>query len=543
MNKKDFEILENADDDTVQKLEAQYPVFDEKKREEIYKMTMKKMKEQNEITYTEYSEKIEGVEKYKRPIWQRVTAVAAAAAIVAGGAVLFRNISREGKNKSSDHMTEVATDTTDATNSTKLLDYEEYIELMQPQADSAAAALYNAANAALTEMNEEKELNELCIICSDESNNYNVSIDFDTDSFYDKLHYYFNNEEFYADYDYFIFVQGYNCIYTVCEKKKFDDIYDFPSDPRNNTDDIYTGLVATYPLESVPAIISEKSYDMTDISDLMEEPTSPRPSIYELMTICQHLIQNPTIPPLPITDDGSYVDEKEIHGLSQIYEGEDYQEYADIAVDFIDKYEDMCNIIDYGTSYDENDEINFNVVPSEDEIQYMKEATQNEDADEQEIYDNLMMVYEADHYGRYNCNTDERFNDIDDIKEYVLSIISEDYFNEAFADTLTDKLAGAKDGDTVTSDRCTFFTMYDGKLYVQNRIPGKGNLFDHWTNTPIEIYDVTETSFQAVREWSIFAPEYEASITDPEELKSGHLINIYIFKRDSVNDEWRIDKP
>ena len=63
MNKKDFEILENADDDTVQKLEAQYPVFDEKKREEIYKMTMKKMKEQNEITYTEYSEKIEGVEK------------------------------------------------------------------------------------------------------------------------------------------------------------------------------------------------------------------------------------------------------------------------------------------------------------------------------------------------------------------------------------------------------------------------------------------------------------------------------------------------
>ncbi len=543
MNKKYFEILENADDDTVQKLEAQYPVFDEKKREEIYKMTMKKMKEQNEITYTEYSEKIEGVEKYKRPIWQRVTAVAAAAAIVAGGAVLFRNISREGKNKNSDYMTEVATDTTDATNSTELLDYEEYIELMQPQADSAAAALYNAANAALTEMNEEKELNELCIICSDESNNYNVSIDFDTDSFYDKLHYYFNNEEFYADYDYFIFVQGYNCIYTVCEKKKFDDIYDFPSDPRNNTDDIYTGLVATYPLESVPAIISEKSYDMTDISDLMEEPTSPRPSIYELMTICQHLIQNPTIPPLPITDDGSYVDEKEIYGLSQIYDGEDYQEYADIAVDFIDKYEDMCNIIDYGTSYDENDEINFNVVPSEDEIQYMKEATQNEDADEQEIYDNLMMVYEADHYGRYNRNTDERFNDIDDIKEYVLSIISEDYFNEAFADTLTDKLAGAKDGDTVTSDRCTFFTMYDGKLYVQNRIPGKGNLFDHWTNTPIEIYDVTETSFKAVRELSIFTPEYESIIADPEELKSGHISNIYIFKRDSVNDEWRIDKP
>ncbi|MBR6624362.1 MAG: hypothetical protein IKK91_10775 [Ruminococcus sp.] len=552
MNKKDFEILENADDDTVQKLEAQYPVFDEKKREEIYKMTMKKMKEQNEITYTEYSEKIEGVEKYKRPVWQRVTAVAAAAAIVAGGAVLFRNISREGKNKNSDYMTEVATDTTDTTtteNSTELLNYEEYIELMQPQADSAATALYNAANAALTEMNEEKELNELCIISSDESNNYNVSIDFDTDSFYDKLHYYFNNEEFYTDYDYFIFVQGYNCIYTVCEKKKFDDIYDFPSDPRNNTDDIDTGLVATYPRESVPAIISEKSYDMTDISDLMETPTSPRPSINELMTICQQLIQNPTILPRPITDDGSYVDEKEIHGLSQIYEGEDYQEYADIAVDFIDKYEDMRNIIDYGTSYDENDEINFNVVPSEEEIQYMEEiaymneATQNDDADEQKIYNDMVTYYEDINYGKYNRSTDERFNDIDDIKEYALSIISEDYFNEAFADTLTDKLAGANDGDTVTSDKCTFFTMYDGKLYVQNRIPAKGNLFDHWTNTPIKIYDVTETSFQAVREWSMFNPEYEAAITDPEELGSGHIINIYIFRKDPLTGEWRIDKP
>ena len=104
-------------------------------------------------------------------------------------------------------------------------------------------------------------------------------------------------------------------------------------------------------------------------------------------------------------------------------------------------------------------------------------------------------------------------------------------------------LAGAKDGDTVTSDKCTFFTMYDGKLYVQNRIPGKGNLFDHWTNTPIKIYDVTETSFQAVREWSMFNPEYEAAITDPEELGSGHIINIYIFRKDPLTGEWRIDKP
>ena len=553
MNKKDFEILENADDDTVQKLEAQYPVFDEKKREEIYKMTMKKMKEQNEITYTEYSEKIEGVEKYKRPVWQRVTAVAAAAAIVAGGAVLFRNISREGKNKSSDHMTEVATDNTEP--STVAIGSDSS-DPLQNSLNSAAAAMYNAANAALTEMDEEKEIHELCIISSDKSLNYNVSNDFDTDSFYEKLKYYDN---YIDEYEYFFVIQNYNCVYAACEKKQSDDILQFITGQENGADENSSGLVATYPLESVPAIISEKSYDMTDISDLMEEPTSPRPDLQELYDVCANLINAPKPPYETDHEDISvdneqtsnneqHSDDKPTDSLFQIYEGEDYQEYADIAVDFIDKYEDMCNIIDYGTSYDENDEINFNVVPSEEEIQYMEEiaymneATQNDDADEQEIYDNLITGYEANHYGRYNRNTDERFNDIDDIKEYALSIISEDYFNKAFADSLTDKLAGAKDGDTVTSDKCTFFTMYDGKLYVQNRIPGKGNLFDHWTNTPIKIYDVTETSFIAEREWSMFAPEYEAAITDPEELKSGHPINIYIFKRDSVNDEWRIDE-
>lgn len=543
MNKKDFEILENADDDTVQKLEAQYPVFDEKKREEIYKMTMKKMKEQNEITYTEYSEKIEGVEKYKRPVWQRVTAVAAAAAIVAGGAVLFRNISREGKNKNSDYMTEVTTDTAENTTNAPLIDYDS--DVLQSEVNAVTEKLYRTACTILEEMNEEKALTGIYIISSDPTQNYNVSSDFDTDLFYEKLNLYMQSP---INYDYFFVIRKYFVFYTVCEKQQYDDILQFAAGEKNGADENSTGLIATYPYRTVPLSLEEGNLEMTDIADLLEKPTDPLPSIHELYDICANLINAPK-PPLPITDDGSYVDEKEIHGLSQIYEGEDYQEYADIAVDFIDKYEDMCNIIDYGTSYDENDEINFNVVPSEEEIQYMEEiaymneATQNDDADEQKIYNDMVTYYEDINYGKYNRSTDERFNDIDDIKEYALSIISEDYFNEAFADTLTDKLAGANDGDTVTSDKCTFFTMYDGKLYVQNRIPGKGNLFDHWTNTPIKIYDVTETSFQAVREWSIFAPEYEASITDPEELKSGHPVNIYIFKRDSVNDEWRIDKP
>ncbi len=546
MNRKDFEILENADDDTVQKIEKQYPVFDEKKSEEIYKMTMKKMKEQNEITYTEYSEKIEGVEKYKRPVWQRATAAAAAVAILAGGAALFHNLSREDNNKKSDYMKEVAADTTDVTttetttaNTTGLLDYEEYIELMQPKLDVNAEKLYKAANRIICEMYAEKESNELCIVSSDESRNYNLSVNFDTDLFYNKLKYYLSSEEFkleIAEYDYFFVIQNNTCIYAVCEKKKFDDIYDFPSDPKNNTDSIDTGLIATFPHESILTEVREKGFGITDISDLMETPTSPRPTIYELQTICERLIDNQSRLSFETGNDDK------TDSIMQIYEGEDYQEYVNTAVALIDKYEELLDINNFGISYDENDEINFKVIPSEEEIQYMKDATQNYDIDDQKIFDDMVAYYEDIHYGRYNRCTDERFNDIDDIKEYALSIISEDYFITLYTDGLTDKLMGAKDGDTVTSDKCSPFTMYNGKLYFQNITPIQGDAFGHWTNAPVKIYDVTETSFKAAREWSPFTPEYDAAITDPDELQLKHVDYIYTFTRDSVNDEWRIEQ-
>ena len=528
MNKKDFDILENADDDTVEKYESRYPVFDEKKREEIYKMTMKKMKEQNESTYTEYSSKVEGVEKYKRPVWQRVSAIAAAAAIVAGGFALFRNIPREGRNKNSDHMTEVATDTAENTTNAPLIDYDS--DVLQSEVNAVTEKLYRTACTILEEMNEEKALTGIYIISSDPTQNYNVSSDFDTDLFYEKLNLYMQSP---INYDYFFVIRKYFVFYTVCEKQQYDDILQFAAGEKNGADENSTGLIATYPYRTVPLSLEEGNLEMTDIADLLENPTDPLPSIHELYDICVKLMSEGS---------SENTDTEQTDGLFQIYEGEDYQEYADIAVDFIDKYEDLLRITNFGTSCDENDEINFNVVPYDGEIQDKKDASAAYDADDQKIYDDLVTYYEDIRYGRYNRSTDERFNDIDDIKEYALSIISEKYFNQAFADTLTDKLAGAKDGDTVTSDRCTFFTMYDGKLYVQNRIPGKGYLFDHWTDAPIKIYDVTETSFKAEREWSIFAPEYEATITDPEELESGHPFNIYIFKRDSVNDEWRIDE-
>ena len=91
-------------------------------------------------------------------------------------------------------------------------------------------------------------------------------------------------------------------------------------------------------------------------------------------------------------------------------------------------------------------------------------------------------------------------------------------------------------------NKCSPFTMYNGKLYFQNITPIQGDAFGHWTNAPVKIYDVTETSFKAAREWSPFTPEYDASITDPDELQLKHVDYIYTFTRDSVNDEWRIEQ-
>ena len=85
MKKIDLGILDNADDDIIEKL----PLFssDEETRKRVLSMSEKKfdelMKEENKGN--DYAESVSGVEKYRRPVWHKALSVAAAIALLAGG--------------------------------------------------------------------------------------------------------------------------------------------------------------------------------------------------------------------------------------------------------------------------------------------------------------------------------------------------------------------------------------------------------------------------------------------------------------------------
>ncbi|MBR4627848.1 MAG: hypothetical protein IKO47_09145 [Ruminococcus sp.] len=105
MKKIDLGILDNADDDIIEKL----PPFssDEETRKRVLSMSEKKfdelMNEKNKGNVSEYAESVSGVEKYRRPVWHKALGVAAAVALIAGGigtAAVIKNKSP----KSSDSM-------------------------------------------------------------------------------------------------------------------------------------------------------------------------------------------------------------------------------------------------------------------------------------------------------------------------------------------------------------------------------------------------------------------------------------------------------
>ena len=96
MKKIDLGILDNADDDVIEKL----PLFssDEETKKRVLTMSEKKydelMNQKKDEKYNEYSESVSGVETYRKPVWHRALCTAAAVAVIAGGlgtAALLKN--------------------------------------------------------------------------------------------------------------------------------------------------------------------------------------------------------------------------------------------------------------------------------------------------------------------------------------------------------------------------------------------------------------------------------------------------------------------
>ena len=86
MNEKnEFDILENAESSVTDRLEAEFPPRDNREKEKIFRMSERKFNNTS-APDTEKEQTVSGVEVYRRPKWQRGLSIAAACALVVGGA-------------------------------------------------------------------------------------------------------------------------------------------------------------------------------------------------------------------------------------------------------------------------------------------------------------------------------------------------------------------------------------------------------------------------------------------------------------------------
>jgi hypothetical protein len=84
--KNELDVLENAEQSVIERLTAEYPPRDEKEKEKIFSMSERKFKNRSGNITRNEEQTVSGVEVYKRPMWQRFLSIAAAFAIVVGGA-------------------------------------------------------------------------------------------------------------------------------------------------------------------------------------------------------------------------------------------------------------------------------------------------------------------------------------------------------------------------------------------------------------------------------------------------------------------------
>lgn len=132
-------------------------------------------------------------------------------------------------------------------------------------ANSTAHSLYNAVNTALTELDEEGyDISGSFIISSDESQNYNVSSEIDTEDLIDRTRVYFEDID---TLDYFVVITDGMCSYTACQEKDSEENY-----------------VGTKPTSSIPSSI-DNGYVETEDMDENEEYT-----LQELYDIAKELI-------------------------------------------------------------------------------------------------------------------------------------------------------------------------------------------------------------------------------------------------------------
>ena len=124
MKEREFDMLENADEKTVEFL-ADVPVLTKEEKERMLAMSKKKLDKMNResnISYDNDEVQVSGVDRYNRPKWKMFASMAACLVLVGGIAGTVFAVSRGGKSdKPSTPMTQMTSATTTAESNTSIV--------------------------------------------------------------------------------------------------------------------------------------------------------------------------------------------------------------------------------------------------------------------------------------------------------------------------------------------------------------------------------------------------------------------------------------
>lgn len=155
MKKVDFNILENADKETVEKLSERYNVIDNDEKERIYNMIQKR---RMGIAGFENGEQVNGVEVYNRPVWYKIAAFAASFMLIAGiGAVGAMHLNGTQPDPLPTSSGAVSVTTTTITNGTTIVTTKATTTASaETSATNASTSAVTATTAAVTTKAEEQ---------------------------------------------------------------------------------------------------------------------------------------------------------------------------------------------------------------------------------------------------------------------------------------------------------------------------------------------------------------------------------------------------
>lgn len=103
MNNKLNDLFNGTDDNMVEEISKEFPALSDAEKERLFAMSEKKYNSDNiqETDLASHSDEVKGVEIYRRPVWKRCAAFAAALAVVGGG--IFGGYKLRGKFSHNDH--------------------------------------------------------------------------------------------------------------------------------------------------------------------------------------------------------------------------------------------------------------------------------------------------------------------------------------------------------------------------------------------------------------------------------------------------------